>query len=54
MAETIYTPDGKTHVLLGSTTLESIVRQYAGDDAADQVAILISCAKRLSEYEPEI
>lgn len=37
MAETIYTPDGKTHVLVGSTTLESIIREYCGDESADIV-----------------
>lgn len=37
MAETLYTPDGKVHVLVGSTTLESIVREYAGDDTAERV-----------------
>lgn len=41
MAETIYTPDGKMHVLVGSTTLESIIREYAGDDAANAVRDLL-------------
>lgn len=37
MADTLYTKDVKGHVLLGSTTPESIVREYAGDDAANAV-----------------
>lgn len=37
MAETLYTRDGRMHTLLGTTTLESIVRDYAGDQAADEV-----------------
>jgi len=41
MADTLYTKDGKGHVLLGSTTLESIVREYAGDDAGDRVHNLV-------------
>ena len=41
MAETITTKDGKLHTLLGSTTLESIVRKYAGDEAADEVRRLV-------------
>ena len=31
---TLYTPDGKLHTLLGSVTLEAIVREYAGEEAA--------------------
>lgn len=31
MAETLYTKDGKCHVLLGSTTPVSIIRDYCGD-----------------------
>lgn len=34
MAETVYTPDGKLHTLLGSCTIGEIVREYAGEDAA--------------------
>lgn len=41
MADILYTKDGKSHVLLGSTTLESIVREYAGDDAANAVRELV-------------
>ena len=41
MAETIRTPDDRAHTLLGSTTLESIVREYAGDEAADRLHNLI-------------
>lgn len=37
MPDTIITPDGRMHTLLGGTTLESIVREYAGDRAADMV-----------------
>lgn len=42
MAETITTKDGKLHTLLGSTTLESIVREYAGDEAADEIRCLVA------------
>lgn len=38
MVDTLYTSDGKMHVLLGSTTLSSLVREYMGDDVADAVA----------------
>lgn len=38
MAETIYTPDGKAHVLLGATAPEAIVREYCGDELADRIA----------------
>lgn len=41
MVKTITTKDGKFHTLLGSTTLESIVREYAGDDVADEVRLLV-------------
>ena len=41
MADTIITPDGRMHTLLGSTTLESIIREYAGDQAADAVQKLV-------------
>lgn len=37
MADTLTTIDGKMHTLHGSTTLESIVREYARDEAADLV-----------------
>lgn len=37
MAKTIITKDGKCHVLVGNTTLESVVREYAGDEPADLV-----------------
>lgn len=37
MAETIYTPDGKVHVLVGATTPEAIVREYCGDELGDIV-----------------
>jgi len=49
MPETIYTPDGKLHTLLGSTTLASIVQEYAGDEAGKQVEALESGA-RVAEY----
>lgn len=44
--ETIYTPDGRLHTLLGSTTLASIVRDYAGDDAATMVEKLEDDTRR--------
>ena len=37
MAETLYTKDGKCHVLLDSTTPVSIIRDYCGDEVADWV-----------------
>lgn len=40
MAETILTPDGKLHVLLGSTTIETVIREYAGGEAAKQFHLL--------------
>lgn len=40
MAETLLTPDGRMHTLLGSTTLERVIRDYAGDQAADRVRAL--------------
>ena len=40
MADTLITPDGRLHTLLGSTTLESVVRDYAGDEVADMVRAL--------------
>ena len=32
MADTIYTKDGKRHVLLGSTTPTAVIREQCGDD----------------------
>ena len=37
MANTVYTPDGTMHVLLGSTTILSIIRAYCGNEIADWV-----------------
>lgn len=37
MVETLYTKDGKCHVLLGSTTPVSIIWDYCGDEVADWV-----------------
>ena len=42
MPDTLISPDGRLHTLLGSTTLESIVREYAGEDAAKLVENLVS------------
>ena len=62
MPDTIYTPDGKAHVLIGSTTLEEVIRSYAGDEAADRVheALVrnayeeaIACSD-LEAYEEEV
>lgn len=50
MAETLYTPDGRTHVLVGSTTLESIVREYAGDEAAALVRAAPEREERLRHF----
>ena len=59
MAETIYTPDGKLHVLIGSTTLLEIVREYAGDEAADRLAGQLDYTNQkeqsdLSAYEADL
>ena len=35
MAETVYTPDGKCHVVIGSTTHVELIREYAGEDLAN-------------------
>lgn len=43
MADTIYTPDGKAHVLMGSTTAETLVREYAGNDLGDILHALEEC-----------
>lgn len=43
MADTIYTPDGKAHVLIGSTTAETLVREYAGNDLGDILHALEEC-----------
>ncbi len=48
MADTLYTSDGKTHVLIGSTTLVSLVRDYMGDDAADAV---LELEKQIADRE---
>lgn len=39
-ADTLYTSNGKMHVLLGSTTLSCLVCEYMGDDAARMVETL--------------
>ena len=41
---TVYTPDGKLHTLLGSVTLAAIVREYAGEEAAQMVEELEEAA----------
>ncbi len=51
MADTLYTSDGKTHVLIGSTTLVSLVRDYMGDDAADAV---LELEKQIADREKEL
>lgn len=48
MADTLYTSDGKMHVLLGSTTRISLIREYMGADMADSVA---ADEDRLSHWE---
>lgn len=48
MADTLYTSDGKMHVLLGSTTRVSLIREYMGADVADAVA---ADEDRLSHWE---
>lgn len=48
MADTVYTPDGRAHVLLGSTTPASIIREYAGED------VLRSIQSRFDELLDEL
>lgn len=49
MADTIYTKDGKCHVLLGSTTPVSIIRDYCGDEVADWASKLLAKSKQTAE-----
>jgi len=51
MAETVYTPDGKQHVLVGSTTHISLIREYAGDDLADWVEYLEELVDTQEDFE---
>lgn len=58
MAETIYTRDGKMHVLIGSTTPVSIVREYCGDGVVHAIRELIfglcediECTAEMSDME---
>lgn len=51
MADTVYTPDGRAHVLLGSTTPASIIREYAGEDVLRE---LLSEVSRLCREINEI
>ena len=48
MAETIITPDGKVHTLMGSTNEVSLIREYAGDELADWVLEQIDLAEELA------
>lgn len=32
MADTLYTPDGKLHVILGAEDVNNLIRKYMGDD----------------------
>lgn len=50
MAETVYTPDGKSHVLLGNTTRLSLIREYAGNDLAEYVEGLENLADEWERY----
>ena len=59
MAETIITKDGKCHVLLGSTTPVSIIRDYCGDEVADWVESNLNYMDRkelsdLGAYEADL
>ena len=59
MAETLYTKDGKCHVLLGSTTPVSIIRDYCGDEVADWVESNLNYMDKkeqsdISAYEAEL
>ena len=51
MADTVYTPDGRAHVLLGSTTPASVIREYAGEDVLRE---LLSEVSRLCHEINEI
>lgn len=51
MPDTLVTPDGKMHTILGSTTLERIIREYAGDQAAAMVEKLTG--RNISMRRPE-
>lgn len=42
MPDTIITPDGRMHTLLGSTTVESIIREYAGEELARAYETLLA------------
>ena len=42
MPDTIITPDGRMHTLLGSTTVESIIREYAGEEPARAYEALLT------------
>lgn len=61
MADTIITKDGKVHVLLGSTTPVSIIREYCGDEAADWASRVLEkreqtekLISRIQELEEEL
>lgn len=59
MADTVFTPDGKMHVLLGATNLESIIREYCGNDVADAVYKKLDYAERreksdIAAYEADL
>nr|DAV16883.1 MAG TPA: hypothetical protein [Caudoviricetes sp.] len=48
MPETITTKDGKNHLLLGSTSLISIIRDYCGNETAK------ACCRRVSAGMDEL
>ena len=48
MTDTVYTPDSRAHVLLGSTTPAFINREYAGED------VLRSIQSRFDELLDEL
>lgn len=59
MADTVYTPDGRVHVLLGSISPASIIREYAGDEVADWVGSRLDYMERkemsdLAAYEADL
>lgn len=47
MAETIYTPDGQSHVLLNSEMFPHLVREYMGEDAEKIVVDMMSNDREL-------
>ena len=54
MPETITTKDGKNHLLLGSTSLISIIRDYCGDETAKACCRRVSAGMDELEYHLDV